>query len=410
MSIPDHRFPVALLWHTHQPEYRVDGEFRLSWVYAHTLKDYSDMAAHLEAVPQARAVINFSPVLLEQLDDYAQRLQRHQCSREAIGDPLLDALVALPFPGPQRARLARLCLQVDSPRQLARDDAQLALLPDEPLAALLVGWHLAWTGESVLAAQPQLAALRGRERYGIEERRLVLAAAGEVLRGLIPRYRALAQRGAVELSMSPYQHALLPLLLDFGAAHEARPDAALPAGSYPGGARRVQWQLEQGRAVYERVLGLQPSGCWPSEAALSDAVLRPLEAAGYAWTASSQCMLEASLRRAGAARAHRAQSRPVSGAHRSGRRQSLGAVRRQRRRFRSRPVPRADHASAAAPGDARRACRRPDAAGADAAAAARGQLGRRRAPDLDRPAGQEPHLVPAARSQAALRRGAGPLR
>ncbi|MEZ5501476.1 MAG: hypothetical protein R3E50_02035 [Halioglobus sp.] len=32
------------------------------------------MAAHLEAVPGARAVVNFAPILLEQLEDYIRHI------------------------------------------------------------------------------------------------------------------------------------------------------------------------------------------------------------------------------------------------------------------------------------------------------------------------------------------------
>ena len=63
------RFPVVLLWHMHQPQYRdpITGVSILPWTYLHAIKDYVDMAAHLEANPGARAVINFTPVLIEQL-------------------------------------------------------------------------------------------------------------------------------------------------------------------------------------------------------------------------------------------------------------------------------------------------------------------------------------------------------
>src|SRR6185369_9495855 len=73
----------------HQPDYRdhVSGEFVLPWVYLHALKDYSDMAAHLERHPQVRAMVNFVPVLLDQIEDY--------CDQFASGrfrDPLLRLL------------------------------------------------------------------------------------------------------------------------------------------------------------------------------------------------------------------------------------------------------------------------------------------------------------------------------
>ena len=56
------------MWHMHQPDYRDmrTGRVHLPWTYLHATKDYVDMAAHLEAVPEARAVVNFAPILLEQ--------------------------------------------------------------------------------------------------------------------------------------------------------------------------------------------------------------------------------------------------------------------------------------------------------------------------------------------------------
>ena len=72
----------------HQPSYRTaDGEYRQPWVYLHAAKDYSDMAWHLERVADARAVVSFTPVLLDQLDDYAK-----QFARGSFADPLLRAL------------------------------------------------------------------------------------------------------------------------------------------------------------------------------------------------------------------------------------------------------------------------------------------------------------------------------
>mgnify|MGYP000621883960 FL=1 len=65
---------VVLCWHMHQPEYRdpVSGVCGQPWTYLRAIKDYTDMAAHLEQVPNSRAVVNFSPLLLLQLDRYSE--------------------------------------------------------------------------------------------------------------------------------------------------------------------------------------------------------------------------------------------------------------------------------------------------------------------------------------------------
>ncbi|MDP3036148.1 MAG: hypothetical protein Q8N07_00330, partial [Rhodocyclaceae bacterium] len=69
------RLDLVFLWHMHQPDYRdhASGAFVMPWTYLHALKDYTDMAAHLERHPTIRAVVNFVPVLLDQLDDYVRQ-------------------------------------------------------------------------------------------------------------------------------------------------------------------------------------------------------------------------------------------------------------------------------------------------------------------------------------------------
>ena len=88
------RLPVVLMWHMHQPQYRdaLTGEYVLPWTYLHALKDYSDMAAHLEENPAARAVVNFTPVLIEQLQEYAQRVASHLRTGAPVRDPVLATL------------------------------------------------------------------------------------------------------------------------------------------------------------------------------------------------------------------------------------------------------------------------------------------------------------------------------
>jgi hypothetical protein len=78
---------LVLLWHMHQPDYRdhASGEFLLPWVYLHALKDCSDMAWHLENQSGVRAVVNLTPALLEQLDDYAEQFAKGRCEIRCYG-------------------------------------------------------------------------------------------------------------------------------------------------------------------------------------------------------------------------------------------------------------------------------------------------------------------------------------
>jgi len=84
---------VVLCWHMHQPQYRdlINGRYSLPWTYLHAIKDYADMAAHIEAVPAARAVVNFAPLLLEQLDDYVRQIDGYLSGGAIVCAPTISA-------------------------------------------------------------------------------------------------------------------------------------------------------------------------------------------------------------------------------------------------------------------------------------------------------------------------------
>jgi alpha-amylase/alpha-mannosidase (GH57 family) len=310
------RFPVVLFWHMHQPQYRdpISGEYVLPWTYLHAIKDYVDMVAHLEANPQARAVVNFAPILIEQLEELAARVTAHLSRGESLPDPVLSLLAEAPLPVEPGARLVLLqaCLRADRQHLINRYPAYarlatvaaalgtrdtVAYASDQYLRDLGVWYHIAWLGETVKRSDLRVAALVDREHdFTATHRRSLLELIGELLVGLLPRYRALAERGQVELAVSPYAHPILPLLLDFNAARESIPGAPLPrAAAYPGGEERCAWHMREALRVFTRVFGRAPVGCWPSEGAISTRALAIIEQHGLRWAASSGNVLRGCL-------------------------------------------------------------------------------------------------------------------
>jgi len=315
------RLRVVLCWHMHQPEYRdlISGEYQLPWTYLHAIKDYADMAAHLESAPEARAVVNFAPVLLDQINDYANQLHGYLRDTAALRDPLLAALdePALPVRREQRLDLMQACLRANKERLIDpypayKRLAQMAVwLEDKPdavmymgeqfLSDLLVWYHLAWLGETVRRRDARVERLMLKEAgFSLNDRHELLEVIGDVVCGLIERYRALAERGQVELAVNPYAHPIVPLMLDINSAREAMPDMPMPLlPNYPGGEERVRWHIERGLAVFEHYFGFRPSGCWPSEGSVSGAALKVFAEAGFRWAASGGSVLHNSLKASG---------------------------------------------------------------------------------------------------------------
>ena len=310
------RLPVILLWHMHQPHYRdaLTGQYALPWTYLHAIKDYTDMAAHLEANPAARAVVNFTPILIEQIEELARRIAEHLQGGSPLPDPVLALLGPDPVPTEPAARLEllRACLRAQRKQMIERFGPYLELATiaqtlasperityasDQFIHDVAVWYHLAWLGETVRRVHPLVARLteRGRD-FSAEQRRDLLALIGELVAQIVPRYRQLAERGQCELSVTPYGHPIIPLMLDFRCARDAVPDMALPAhAGYPGGAARAAWHVQEGIRVFTRAFGSAPAGCWPAEGAISAGTLELLAAGGFRWAASSAGVLRGSL-------------------------------------------------------------------------------------------------------------------
>ena len=312
---------VVLYWHMHQPEYRDlrNGEYHLPWTYLHTIKDYVDMAAHIEQNPAAKAVVNFAPVLLEQIEDYARQLDGYLNHGHALRDHLLAALVdpVMSNDSEKRINITKACLRANRERLVNRNDAfrilvelaetaldkpeMLAYCSDQFFVDLLVWYHIAWMAETVRKSDVRINSLINKgQHYTVHDRHLMLEVIHELVSNVIGRYRALMEQGQIELSMTPYAHPIIPLLISFESASEAIPDVSLPlASEYPDGSNRAQWHIEKGIRVFEKYFGVKPAGCWPSEGSISNATVKLLSEAGVSWIASGESVLRNSLESSG---------------------------------------------------------------------------------------------------------------
>ena len=320
MSDKDSRLPtlnVVLYWHMHQPEYRDlrNGEYHLPWTYLHAIKDYVEMVAHLEDNEAARAVVNFAPVLLEQIDDYAQQLEGYLNHGKALRDPLLAALAdpVMTLNSEKRIHIVKSCLRANKQRLIDRFEvfktlakmAETSLKTPEVLtyysehffADLLVWYHLAWIAETVRKTDVRIKELMNKARYfNIHDRHLLVEIINELISGVIERYRKLAVAGRIELSVTPYAHPILPLLLDIKSARQSMPEVELPlSDNYPGGLERSRWHMQKGISVFQKYFGFEPQGCWPSEGSVSAETIELISQMGIKWLASGATVLRNSL-------------------------------------------------------------------------------------------------------------------
>ena len=305
---------LVFLWHMHQPDYRdyATGDFLLPWVYLHAIKDYSDMAYHLEQHPKTKAIVNFVPVLLDQLEDYEQQFASGQ-----IRDPLLRLLVHENLDSlsvAERDQVLESCFRSNHVKMIAPypfykrlsdifklvepgGDVAISYLSGQYLADLLTWYHLVWCGESVRRENDLVISLMSKdENFTLEDRKALFDLIGKTISGIIPRYKKLADSGQIELSTTPHYHPLSPLLIDIHSGRESQPDSSLPQSpAYPGGRARVQAQLQQAMESHQSRFGHRPQGVWPAEGAVSTELLHVLAEQDCHWAASGEGVLINSL-------------------------------------------------------------------------------------------------------------------
>ncbi|HEY8353452.1 MAG TPA: glycoside hydrolase family 57 protein [Methylophilaceae bacterium] len=305
---------LNLYWHMHQPDYRdsITGEYALPWTYLHAIKDYTDMAWHLETNPSARVTFNFVPVLLDQLEDYASQFRQGK-----IRDPLLALLAEKDLANlsdEQCELIIHSCFKSHHEKMLApfahyqrlynifKTLESESVTPFNYLSAqykadLLVWYHLAWTGESIRRENALVQSLMTKGfQFTLDDRLNLFELIGELIADLIPRYRRLQERGQIEISTTPHSHPILPLLLDFRTARDAMPYAPLPGHNmYPGGRQRAEAHVVQALESHAQRFGLKPAGMWPAEGGVSHEALSLLARYGVRWAATGEGVLANSL-------------------------------------------------------------------------------------------------------------------
>jgi len=247
---------VNFLWHFHQPIYRhpLTGEYLLPWVNFHTTRNYWQMARLIEE-SEFPCAVNFVPCLLEQIKDYQSQSAR---------DPVLEALIK------PAAKL--------SAEEISRLKRFFPTVAAEPCPD-----HLQ---EKVL--QSFFSPLISPEK---REKNELLNLRQEIFSDLFNYFQRLSQKKIVELTVSPYYHALLPLLIDLSQARFEAPD--LPDFKHR---EDASWQLQTSREYFQQIFNFLPAGLWPSEGALSQAACEEIASAGFHLTFTDEHLLWKSLR------------------------------------------------------------------------------------------------------------------
>jgi alpha-amylase/alpha-mannosidase (GH57 family) len=293
---------LAFVWHLHQPYYKDDltDTYLLPWVRLRSTKDYHKMAALLDSYPRVRQTFNIVPSLLVQIEDYGRAGaggRDHdlflRLSRKPAGELTAEERSFVLRWMRESPRFLR--VQASPRYRELASRAEGDAFTTEEIRDLQVWYNLAWCDPAWVDRDPALSQLKAQDRdFSEADKEALFAAQLEMVRRIIPDFSKLAERGQAELTFSPYYHPILPLLYDLESAREALPDIQLPTRrfAHPEDAR---YQVEAGRAEFQRLTGVRPRGMWPSELAVGESVAGLAIETGVDWFLSDEGVLGRSI-------------------------------------------------------------------------------------------------------------------
>jgi len=293
---------VLILWHMHQPSYRVQSEsFRLPWTRLHATKDYLGMARLVQEFPGIQVNFNFTPVLWDQLKSYAGGdLDREL---EVASSPVSDLQIeekefilekmflgnaeTLIDPYPRYSSLHQKYISA----QKTQPEAVHTAFCDQELRDIIVWRILAWIHEGHTIPSIKHLYVQGRD-FTENDKSTAIAESIQLIRTIPGLYKTLQDEGIAEITTTPYFHPILPILMDSESARESLPDIQLPGRfSFP---EDAQWHVEAAIESHMRLFGKKPTGLWPAEGSVSKKAVQLFIENNIYWIATDENILAAS--------------------------------------------------------------------------------------------------------------------
>jgi alpha-amylase/alpha-mannosidase (GH57 family) len=285
----------------HQPYYvdPIRGTALMPWVRLHATKGYLDMIWLADQCPDFHCTFNMTPVLLKQIRQLANDEVRDLWHELAAAAPetltpmqkgsLLEHFfkanwnnMVKPYP-----RYWALLQKRGLNATKINLERMAASFSDQEFRDLQVWFNLAWFGYAAERMYPVIGELKRKGGgFSEEDKRAVFEQQQSILKNVLSYYKALGERGQIELSTTPFFHPIMPLVYNTEFARRCMPGRALPPPfSRP---EDVRVQLAMARDFHAKIFGAPPQGVWPSEGSVCPELIPILQELGYQWFATDE--------------------------------------------------------------------------------------------------------------------------
>lgn len=297
---------IAFVWHFHQPNYQTqpNGIRLMPWARLHAVKDYLDMLLILDKFPKIKLNFSIVPTLIDAIEDYANHDGHDIHSKLTITDveELTDDdklyILNYFFDANYENLIAR------NPRfnelylkRFGKEEVSINDFSNQDYADIMMLFNLVWFDPIWKNVYPELKQLIDKGRnYTLEDRQLIIELCRRIIRQIIPTFKKYQDEGRIEILTSPYNHPILPILINPN-------DLKVPSLKYPLPDCEISLlndAKEQVRMAIEKIkntFGKAPRGIWPSEHCVSQKTLDMLAGMDINWVITDESVLSNSIKK-----------------------------------------------------------------------------------------------------------------
>ena len=276
----------------HQPVYEIEGTYLMPWVRLHAVKDYLDMILVLEKFPKLKLNFDVVPALMDSVIDYANG------SNDIHSELTVSDIEIMPdeeksfilnnFFSPKFETMIYKSENYKNlyQKRFSRDICNLEDFNNQELSDLMALFNLIWIDPTHFSRYPRLQELWEKQyNYTLEDRIEIINIQRQIINEIIPTYKKYIAEGRIEMTTSPYYHAILPILADIKTSTKN----VLTTDGLPnslGMLEDARMQIKRALDRVEEVMGTRPKGMWPPELCLGSKSLDLLAQEGVEWTSS----------------------------------------------------------------------------------------------------------------------------
>ncbi len=142
---------------------------------------------------------------------------------------------------------------------------------------------------------PEIPDLIEKGQFFSEDDKKALHKVGkQIINSILDLYKELYKKGQIELTITPFYHPILPLLINTKSAIESKSDAIIPENTFKY-IEDAKEQIKRSIKTFKDVFEKMPQGMWPSEGSISEEAIKIINESGIKWIGTDEQVLKRSI-------------------------------------------------------------------------------------------------------------------